>query len=399
MKSLYSISAHVAQIAQQLPFRNILSHVNWEAQLNVILGLRGVGKTTLLLHQLVQRQIKKQKALYISLDDFYFLDHSLWAVIEQYHKEGGEYLYIDEVHYHPHWDRAVKLAFDRYPRLKITVTGSSSLKLYQSKADLSRRGHFYTMPGLSFREYLLLKHKINLGESHTLDEITNNAIEISQEISKTPGILRYYKEYSTQGYFPFCLNTNINTSRQLKQLVENIVDVDMSIIGSFTINERRQILKFLKYLVSRSPYELNISKVATILGIDRNKVLSHLYALEQADLLHFINQKESKKGNMSKPDKLYLTNSNLYYALDNSNYNIGSMREAFVLNQLHMSEHEVSLHPTADFEIDEKYVFEIGGQNKKRKQISNLEHAYILSDNIEHAYNQYIPIWMMGLLY
>lgn len=399
MKALFQTSQELANLSKALPVRNVLTRVNWDAQLNVILGLRGVGKTTQLLHQLNKKIENGKQALYISLDDFYFLDNKLWDVIENYHQAGGEYLFIDEVHYDARWDRAIKLAFDRYPRLKMTVTGSSALKVYQSKADLSRRGHFYHMPGLSFIEYLSLKHNIIIPGPYPLDELISNAIEISSNTMDIPGILSHFKEYIKQGYFPFSLNDNIDINRQLKQLVENIVDVDLGIIHGLGILERRQVLKFLRYLVSRSPYELNVSKVASIIGIDRNKVISYLYSLEQADLLYFINDPNNKKGNMSKPDKVYLSNPNLYYALNHREFNLGCMREAFVLNQLIMSQHEIALHSSGDFLVDENIVFEIGGRNKSTKQIANLSNAYILADDIEIAFGRYIPMWMMGLLY
>ncbi|WP_156922586.1 hypothetical protein [Lebetimonas sp. JH292] len=48
--------------------------------------------------------------------------------------------------------------------------------------------------------------------------------------------------------------------------------------------------------------------------------------------------------------------------------------------------------------MDDNYVFEIGGKNKTKKQIKNLENAYIIKDNIEIGFDE-IPLWLFGFLY
>jgi len=396
---LYQVSSQLISNASKLPERSGPPNINWDAQLNLILGLRGVGKTTQLLHQARNRQEQGAHTLYISLDDFYFLEHRLFDTIEAFYKKGGEYLFIDEAHYQDNWDRALKLAFDRYANLKISVTGSSAIKIHVSKADLSRRAHFHSMPGLSFREYLNLKGGSHFGDVYSLEFLLGNHREISQEITKKPGLLGHFQTYLQEGYFPFCLRENININKQLRQLVESIVDIDMSLIKGFALNERRQILKFLLYLSNKSPFQLNISRVSSSLRVDRNKVMHYLLALEDAGLLFFCNLANSSKGTLTKPDKLFLASPNLYYALNPTGPNLGSVREAFVLNQLTLAEHLITLHPEADFLIDQKYIFEVGGASKSRKQILNLSNSFVLKDDIEVGYENVVPLWMIGLLY
>jgi len=63
------------------------------------------------------------------------------------------------------------------------------------------------------------------------------------------------------------------------------------------------------------------------------------------------------------------------------------------------NKHQLTYHETADFFVDEKYTFEIGGKDKSGKQIKKLEHAYIVSDTIEYGYQNRIPLWLFGFLY
>jgi hypothetical protein len=85
-------------------------------------------------------------------------------------------------------------------------------------------------------------------------------------------------------------------------------------------------------------------------------------------------------------------------ALALNNYNLGNARETFFVNQLPWNT-KINLHDKGDFIIDEKHIFEIGGKNKTKKQIRDLENAYIVKDDIEFGYGNTIPLWHFGMLY
>ena len=53
----------------------------------------------------------------------------------------------------------------------------------------------------------------------------------------------------------------------------------------------------------------------------------------------------------------------------------------------------------SEFFVDQKYTFEVGCKNKKRKQIKDISDSYILADNIEYGTDRRIPIWLLGFLY
>jgi hypothetical protein len=78
--------------------------------------------------------------------------------------------------------------------------------------------------------------------------------------------------------------------------------------------------------------------------------------------------------------------------------NQGTLRETFFLNQLRVL-HSVNYSDKSDFLVDDRYTFEIGGQNKNRKQITGIENAFVAADNIEYAQQNKIPLWLFGFLY
>ena len=101
---------------------------------------------------------------------------------------------------------------------------------------------------------------------------------------------------------------------------------------------------------------------------------------------------------MAKPEKVYLNNTNLAYALETEKPDIGNLRETFFFNQLKAIGTVTSANK-ADFTVNNKYVFEVGGQNKGHEQIIGLENGYLALDNLEYGFGNRIPLWSFGMLY
>ena len=100
---------------------------------------------------------------------------------------------------------------------------------------------------------------------------------------------------------------------------------------------------------------------------------------------------------LGKTEKMYLDNTNLYYALTDAVPNIGNMRETFFLNQMRVHQ-QVFNSPIYDFQIG-NLTFEVGGKGKGQKQIANAEQGYIVKDDIEYGYGNVIPLWHFGMNY
>ena len=156
MEKLIEKSNKSIQAIQYPNQRDVIGKINWNWRMNGIIGARGTGKTTLLLQKLQQFRKEKHEVLYVRLDDLYFLDNRVFDLADTFRKNGGEYLYLDEVHKNPGWARELKNIYDSIPELKLVFSGSSIIELTKQESDLSRRALIYEMTGLSFREFLLI---------------------------------------------------------------------------------------------------------------------------------------------------------------------------------------------------------------------------------------------------
>lgn len=397
LDKLYQNSAKIISEAE-LDFKRYLLHeIDWNSRLIGIKGARGTGKTTLMLQFLKLKKLNPDKALYVSLDHLYFTTNKLTDLIEYFLQHDGEYLFLDEVHKYPTWSQEIKMAYDSHRKLKIVFTSSSILQLNKSHADLSRRAVFYNLAGLSMREYLELAHQIKLPVL-TLDDILANHVAIALSLQKKFRPIKVFKEYVKFGYYPFFKEGTSSYLQRLETVVNLIIDVDLPYIENV---DHASLLKFKKllYIISTNvPFKLNAQKLSDRTSIHRNNIWKFVEQLNKAQLLKSINKGTAKVSNMGKPDKLYLDNTNLMYALAEEFVDVGTLRETFFANQLSKT-HQLESAEKGDFKVNKKYVFEIGGRNKNDYQITGLKNAFIAADDIETGALNKIPLWLFGFLY
>jgi len=235
-----------------LDFKRSLYHsLPWSERAIMLMGARGTGKSTL-FQQYIKENFQTGEALYITLDDIYFKQHTLVETARKFLQNGGKLLVIDEVHKYPDWSREIKNIYDLMPTLKILFTGSSILEMQKSFADLSRRVLNYYLPELSFREFLGIKYQKNISQ-FTLNQIFENHLEISRALGAEIGTpIMYFKEYLKSGAYPFFKETNLVDIR-LKQTVNLIVDTDMPSAMPVEYATLNQIKKLLCHLSPISP--------------------------------------------------------------------------------------------------------------------------------------------------
>ena len=144
---------------------------------------------------------------------------------------------------------------------------------------------------------------------------------------------------------------------------------------------------------------MDISKMASMIELQRNTVIEYLNHLDDAKLIHLLYSDLVSVKKMQKPDKIYLENSNLLYALATTPVKIGTARECFAVNQLRY-QHTVEYGKLqGDFKVDGKWIFEVGGESKTFNQIADLPNSYVLADDIESPRGNKLPLWMIGLMY
>ncbi|MEL5893477.1 AAA family ATPase [Bacteroides sp. GD17] len=376
--------------------RYLYHQINWNDRLIGIKGARGVGKTTLILQHIKEHFPDRDKALYVSLDNLWFTTHSLTDLVEYHYTHGGTHLFLDEIHRYPKWQTILKNLYDDYPDLNIVYTGSSMLEIDSSQGDLSRRQIVYHLAGLSFREFLYFENDIKV-EPVTLEELLSRHVEIASFITSGTKILPLFEKYLKIGYYPFYKSTFEGYEFRLQEVVRQVIESDLPAVEDVQYITIQKVKKMLMILAERVPHTPKMSELYKELETNREQGLKMLYALERGGLLALLTTEVKNYRSLSRPDKIYLNNTNLMYALS-PRVDIGNIRETFFLNQL-SAFHEVLLPATGDFFVDRKYLFEVGGRTKTFEQIKDIPDSYLAVDATEIGHHNRIPLWMVGLLY
>jgi predicted AAA+ superfamily ATPase len=377
--------------------RYLFNVIRWDSRLIGVKGARGTGKTTLLLQWIKEQNLATEKAAYFSLDDLYFTEHSLKDTVAQFYKNGGSVLALDEVHKYKNWSLEIKNVYDFFPDLKIIFTGSSIIDISKQEGDLSRRALMYELPGLSYREYLLMLGIIDLSVI-SLDELLFDPVAIKKKIPQGFRPLEHFRNYLNYGYYPFGLEDISSVHQRINQLIRTIVEVDMAELKDFDIRNAKKLLQLVYVIAQQVPFKPNISSLSAKIGIHRNSLNNYLYYLEQAKIISLLFPAGNSTAMLQKPEKIFLNNTTLLGALAEHQANIGTVRETFFLSQLQPL-HKVQLPKQGDFFVNGKYTFEVGGKGKGQKQLSGIENAWVVKDDIEFPMMKTIPLWMFGLLY
>ena len=377
--------------------RYLFGKIDWRDRLIGIKGPKGTGKSTLMLQHIKEAFPDTSEVLYASLDDLWFATHAFADVVEDYYAYGGRYLFLDEIHYLDSWQTVLKNLNDNYPGLYVAYTGSSMLKMEKGKGDLSRRLIEYTLKGLSFREYLKFEGIKDIPVIELNDLLKKHKSIAMDIISDGFKVLPAFVQYLKIGYYPFYKDIYEGYANRLQNVVNHILENDYAVIENVEQSTIKKAKKMFMILAEQVPQKPNMSELYRELDTDRNQGLKMLYTLEKAGLLSLLTDTPRKLSDLSRPEKIYLNNTNLMNAFT-MQPNLGTMRELFFFNQLSQS-HQVTYPPKGDFLIDGKYLFEVGGRKKSFDQIKDIPDSYLAVDETEVGFGNKIPLWMFGLLY
>jgi predicted AAA+ superfamily ATPase len=378
--------------------RYLYHKIRWNNRLVAITGARGTGKTTMML-----QHIKKtfgdapKEALYVSLDNIYFSNNRLLDFAHDFDKMGGKYLFLDEVHKYDNWSIEIKNIYDSLPDLKVVFTGSSMLEIYKGKADFSRRVTHYTLNGLSFREFLLFEKGVDFSVLK-LEDVLENHISIASQINKKIKPLPLFQQYLKEGFYPYYKEDSEIYLDRLLHTVNVVLETDLPAIKNIEVQTIKKIKQLLYIIAQRVPFTPNIKELSEILEVSRKSLLTYLIYLEKAQLVGLLQQDISGLKTLTKPEKIYLDNSNLAFAIGTEKPDIGNIRETFFFNQLKIVS-KVIYGGKPDFKINNKYSIEVGGKNKGHEQIMGIPNSYLALDNLEYGYLNKIPLWLFGMLY
>jgi predicted AAA+ superfamily ATPase len=369
--------------------RYLYDNISWNSRMIGIVGPRGVGKTTMIL-QHIKENLNIKKTLYVSADDMFFSENRLIDLADEFYKNAGEYLFIDEIHKYVNWSQELKNIYDAYPNLKIVFTGSSVLDILKGSADLSRRAIIFKLQGLSFREYLKLFHSYEI-KAFPLKQIIDNEAKLENIEHPLP----LFKDYLSRGYYPFGLEEGFNI--RLGQIIVQTLESDIPQYANLNVGTSRKLKRLLAVIAESVPFKPNFTKIAEIINVSRNSLDDYFHFIEKAGLIAQLRIDTGGLRGLGKVDKVYLDNTNIVYNLVSEKSDIGNLRETFFFNQMRVN-NEVLSSKKSDFVIG-NYTFEVGGKSKKQNQVENQNSTFIVKDDIEFGYRNVIPLWAFGLNY
>ncbi len=381
-----------------------------EHRLSIILGDRGIGKTTTIAQYM--SNFGEGEALYISLDDIANAKKSIYEVAEEFELNGGRVLCLDEIHKYDNWSQELKNIYDSFPKLKVVASGSSTLQIHKGSHDLSRRAIVYTMVGMSFREFLELHYGYEF-DFFKLEDILQNHKDIANYIINTlekseQRVITFFKKYLKVGYYPYYLSMP-NDELFFKTIKQNInVSIESDLLNVYPSLNGRSIKKLkllLAVIMENVPFTPTISKLKKSIEVKDDRTLKeYLSHLDDAGLIKLLFKGSVSMKNIDKPEKIYLANTNLMYI---TSPNIGNVRETFFVNQLnnYYASHDtfgsygIFAHDKGDFITQGEYIFEVGGKNKSFNQIKDIKNSFIVADDIEMGFKNKVPLWLFGFLY
>ena len=406
MEDIYRLSQTQLSVFNRPYKRYFLKAHDLNHRLCIILGQRGIGKTTAMVQHLLDRADHdplSQSILYVQTDHFLIGDRSLYDIAEQFVNMGGKTICFDEIHKYPRWSMELKSITDTFVKLKVVASGSSALEIYKGSHDLSRRSLLMRMWGMSFREYIEMSHNISLPVL-SLENILGDHVRLAHDIVdmlQEKMVLALFKAYLRHGCYPFyfenqndaifcqILNQNLHTT-----LESDLIAVQPSLTG----NSIKKITKLLRIVSASVPFYPDLKKLTELTDVgDQRTLKTYLKYLEDCGLIMGMSRSGKGLREMEKPEKIFLNNPNLIYAFS-PNTDMGAIRETFFLNML-SSKHTVKSPHQGDFCVDDTYIFEIGGKNKNYDQIKDIENSFLSLDDMEMGFGKKIPLWLFGFLY
>ena len=405
MKSMIELSRSLANEVSLTRTRYLYNEIDWNARLIEITGSRGVGTTTLMLQRLAEmNKEKKGSALYFSLDHPHFFSASIHETADEFSRMGGKYLFLDEVHKYPpkhkseDWSAGLKSVYDEYPDLHIVYSGSSLLKIYPGRGDLSRIKSSYRMKGFSFREYLQIEDILDTGPYH-LSQVLEEHASISRGIADRIKVFPHFLKYLEQGYYPFYKESKTKYAGRLADLLNCVLETGIPSVAGISFESIFRIKKLLAAVAASSPSSPNLSYLRSELSIpDQRTLLSYLNLLEKSGIISTLSENGSGNTILNKPDKIYPDNTNLLKILAPGNTDPATVRETFFLNQTGAG-HDLTYPEKGHFLVDKRYLFEVTGQDEDRSRIGNESNVFLAVDELETGTGNQIPLWLFGFLY
>lgn len=375
--------------------RKILPKIEKELntkEILVLTGLRQTGKTTILNY--LFSKISSTNKTFLDLENplhrKVFEEENfdnIWKNLEKFKisKDSKAFIFVDEIQNLPQISQALKYLYDHW-QVKFFLTGSSSfyLKNLFSESMAGRKLVFELFP-LTFEEFLIFKG-LEKQTPVNFSQKAQNKNKISYE-----QYFKYYQEFMEFGGFPaVVLESNQERKKQLLgEIFKSYFEKDVKNLADFkNISKLRDLILLL---VPRLASKIEISKIASELGLTRETIYSYLSFLEQTYFISLLPKfTKSFDRQVAGGKKLYfgdtglanfLGKASLSQLFENSIFQ--NLRPLHKLNFFSQDKKEI------DFIVDEKIGLEakMSFSQKdlfsllRRKEALRLNEAYLVSLN------------------
>ena len=393
-----------------MPIRRLLmDEIDWNDRLIAIKGGRGVGKTDFLLFRAKEIELewkKKQEeepvkrrrkepvpvrpCLYVSLNDFYFTEHTILEVASVFVKQGGRYLFLDQLFKYPNWSRELKRCYNKFKELHIIFCATPVMDIEEDNHDIANIVKTYNLRGFSFREYLNLQTGLRF-RSYSLEEIIQRHASISREICERVQPLQYFKSYLDHGYYPSYLESKSFEAALLK-VMNSQLEVDVLMIKQIDVACLHKLRKLLYILMQDTPCALNVSSISESIGLSRATTMNYIKYLKDSRLINLL-YPEGKNFPM-KPTKVYMHNTNLARMNFTRECKAIDMYETCFYTFVHGAHKVNATDRSAMFVIDNKFFFDV----KEKPSVRDAIRPTAIGE-LETGRGNQIPLWLLGFLY
>ena len=308
----------------------------------VLPGLRGVGKTTLILqlyeYLLKEKNVPPRNILYVSFDDLNdFVECNIREMVEIYLKDVFNenlrtlnekvFIFIDESQIDKKWARTGKIIYDKSYNIFIIFTGSYALHLEQYD-DLARRMRKKSITPLNYTQHLKLKYDLNSGNlsgdlrnlifTGNIDDAVKSEFETNNLLTNCIDYTSNdWDEYVKFGAFPilFDKKTHREICEDLVEITERVITKDLSQIKEISSSNQSNAKRILRYFALQQPGELTHANLANYLKTSSANVNKILDLLEKTHLIFHCEPYGGSAKRVKKSWKYYFATPSIRHAL------------------------------------------------------------------------------------
>lgn len=257
-------------------FKELSDNVK-QPEINILLGPRQVGKSTLLADLMIYAQKIGLQVINFNLeypDDLLWFSRSDDEIFKELSSKKNIVIFIDEFHYLKNASKLFKGLYDLKKNIKIVVSGSSSIEIHKHlKESLAGRRKIFKIFPLTYKEW--------------------------RQTEKS------FKEFLIYGGLPGLLNLTKREEKieYLSQMVQAYIMKDIK--GLVKEENVRAFNHLLFYIAENQGNILPTSNLANEIGVSNKTVENYLEILEQTFVIYGVHSFSQKLSNELKKSKKY----------------------------------------------------------------------------------------------